>query len=150
VVKQTRRTIRALKKIRQQKSAETGSEPKKRAKSVTTTIPIVTPFAADPIKSGYVASFNRPSGHITGVYMFAFSLGPKRLEILREMIPREKVIAVLANSAYPDPEAKTDLTAVEAAARTAGQQIVNSCSTSRPQRRWALCSRFRYSAAPTR
>jgi putative ABC transport system substrate-binding protein len=93
------------------------------AKSVTTTIPILAPFAADPIKSGYVASFNRPGGHITGVNMFAFSLGPKRLEILREMIPREKVIGVLANPAYPDPEAKTDLTEVEAAARTAGQQI---------------------------
>jgi putative ABC transport system substrate-binding protein len=93
------------------------------AKAVTKTIPIVALFAADPVKSGIVASYNQPGGSVTGVTMLAFTLGPKRLEFLSELVPRARVIAVLHNPDFPNDDAKADLAAVEAAARTAGQQI---------------------------
>jgi putative tryptophan/tyrosine transport system substrate-binding protein len=93
------------------------------AKAVTKTIPIVALFAADPVKSGFVASYNQPGGNVTGVTQLAFTLGPKRLEFLNELVPRPRVIAVLHNPDFPNDEAKADLAAVEDAARTAGQQI---------------------------
>ena len=55
--------------------------------------------------------------------MLTYALGPKRLELLRELLPNAKVIAVLANSNNPDPEAKSDLSEVEAAARRVGQEL---------------------------
>jgi putative tryptophan/tyrosine transport system substrate-binding protein len=93
------------------------------ARAAATTTPIVSLFAADPVKSGIVASYNHPGGNITGVVMFSFTLGPKRLEFLSELVPRPRVIAVLHNRDFPNDDAKADLAAVEAAARTAGQQI---------------------------
>jgi putative ABC transport system substrate-binding protein len=91
------------------------------AKAATATIPIVFIFGGDPIKSGLVTSLNRPGGNITGVGLFAFSLGAKRLELLHELIPTAKVFAVLVNPTMLDGE--TDRTDVEAAARTIGQRI---------------------------
>jgi putative tryptophan/tyrosine transport system substrate-binding protein len=93
------------------------------AKAATKTIPIVALFAADPVKSGSVASYNKPGGNVTGVNMLAFTFGSKRLEFLSELVPRARVIAVLHNPDFPNDDAKADLAAVEAAARTAGQQI---------------------------
>jgi putative tryptophan/tyrosine transport system substrate-binding protein len=93
------------------------------AKEATPTVPIVVLTGGDPVRAGLVASLNRPGGNVTGVSLFAFSLGPKRLEILRELIPKARVIAVLANPGYSDPEAKFDLEATEAAARAVGQEI---------------------------
>src|SRR5262245_54296058 len=58
------------------------------AKAATTTIPIVAAIGGDPVSSGHVASLNRPGGNLTGVALFAYSLGPKRLEVPRELIPR--------------------------------------------------------------
>jgi ABC-type uncharacterized transport system substrate-binding protein len=92
------------------------------AKAATATIPIVALSGGDPVRAGLVASFNRPGGNVTAVAMFAYSLGPKRLELLRE-IPKAKAIAVLVNPSNPDPESKFDTQAVEAAARAVGQQI---------------------------
>ena len=91
------------------------------AKAATTTIPIVTLIGGDPVSSGHVASLNRPGGNLTGVALFAYSLGPKRLEVLRELIPDAKLIAVLANPT--NIEASSDTRDVEAAARAAGQRI---------------------------
>ena len=93
------------------------------AKAATTTIPIVSLFPGDPTKSGLVASLSRPGGNITGVSMYAFALGPKRLEFLRETVPNAKLMAVLANPTQPDPASKEDIAAVEAAARAVGQRI---------------------------
>jgi putative tryptophan/tyrosine transport system substrate-binding protein len=98
------------------------------AKAATTTIPIVTAIGGDPVLSGHVASLNRPGGNLTGVALFAYSLGPKRLEVLRELIPNAKLIVVLANPA--NIQALSDTRDVEAAARAAGQQIAVLTATS--------------------
>jgi len=93
------------------------------AKAATTTIPVVGFSQGDPVKYGLVASFNRPGGNVTVINMLTYALGPKRLELLRELLPNTKVIAVLANPNNPDPEAKADLSEVEAAARRVGQEL---------------------------
>jgi len=98
------------------------------AKAATTTIPIVAAIGGDPVSSGHVASLNRPGGNLTGVALFAYSLGPKRLEVLRELIPNAKLIAVLANPA--NIQALSDTRDVEAAARAAGQRIAVLTATS--------------------
>jgi ABC-type uncharacterized transport system substrate-binding protein len=77
------------------------------AKAATTTIPIVAVFGGDPVKAGFVASLNRPGSNLTGVGLFAFSLGAKRFELLRELVPSAKLIGVLVNPSQPDPEAET-------------------------------------------
>jgi putative ABC transport system substrate-binding protein len=93
------------------------------AKAATASVPIVSLFGGDPVKSGLVASLNAPGGNITGVGLFAFSLGTKRLQLLRETVPNTKVIAILANPTQPDLSSKDDLQEVEATARTVGQKI---------------------------
>jgi ABC-type uncharacterized transport system substrate-binding protein len=98
------------------------------AKAATATIPIVAAIGGDPVSSGHVASLNRPGGNLTGVALFAYSLGPKRLEVLRELIPNAKLIAVLANPA--NIQALSDTRDVEAAARIAGQRIAVLTATS--------------------
>jgi putative tryptophan/tyrosine transport system substrate-binding protein len=91
------------------------------AKAATSTIPIVFNTGNDPIKSGLVASFNRPGGNVTGVSFFGVSLGQKRLELIRELVPNSTVIAMLVNPGFPDTE--IELNDVQAAARAIGQQI---------------------------
>ena len=102
--------------------AATGASPSMRAaKRATTTIPIVF-IAADPVREGVVASFNRPGGNATGVSLFTDVLAAKRLELLRELVPSSGVVGLLV-----DPnsrEANIQLSEVEAAARTIHQQIV--------------------------
>ena len=62
------------------------------AKSATTTIPIVFTSGSDPVAYGLVASMSRPGGNVTGTSLFTSALGPKRLEILREVVPRASVV----------------------------------------------------------
>lgn len=93
------------------------------AMSATATIPIVCLIAGDPVKSGVVASLNQPGGNVTGIGIFAFSLGPKRFELLREAVPNAKLMAVLVNPTQPDPNSKADVEEVAAAARAVGQRI---------------------------
>jgi putative ABC transport system substrate-binding protein len=54
----------------------------------STTIPMVLTFPSDPVEAGFVASLNRPGGNITGVNFRTYSLGTKRLELLREAVPK--------------------------------------------------------------
>jgi putative tryptophan/tyrosine transport system substrate-binding protein len=88
------------------------------AKAATTAIPIVFLTAADPVEAGLVASLNRPGGNLTGFSILNVELGPKRLELLRELVPTLSVVALLINPTHPAAEtASKDL---QAAARTLG------------------------------
>jgi putative ABC transport system substrate-binding protein len=74
------------------------------AKSATSTIPIVFTGVSDPVGAGLVASLARPGGNLTGFSVIATELTPKRLELLSELVPRAKVIALLVNPSNPVTE----------------------------------------------
>src|SRR5262245_5467974 len=67
------------------------------AKSATSTIPIVFTVGFDPVQDGLVTSLARPSGNLTGISMLAVQLVPKRLELLSELIPQARTVALLVN-----------------------------------------------------
>jgi ABC-type uncharacterized transport system substrate-binding protein len=92
------------------------------AKAETTTIPIVFLVGEDPVRLGLVASLARPGGSLTGINFFAVELAAKRLELLRELVPRATRIAVLVNPANTTTTEAT-LRDVGAAARAKGLQI---------------------------
>ena len=71
------------------------------AKQATATIPIVMTTAGDPLGSGLVASLARPGGNVTGMSLMVPDLGAKRLELLKELLPRLSRVAVLWNAANP-------------------------------------------------
>src|ERR1700755_3489655 len=88
------------------------------ALAVTKTIPIIFNSGDDPVRLGFVASLNRPGGNAPGVAIFSGELAAKRLELLRELIPDSKTIAVLINVDFgPSARFRAD---VEAAARALG------------------------------
>ena len=88
------------------------------ALAATKTIPIIFNSGDDPVRLGFVASLNRPGGNSTGVAIFAGELAAKRLELLHELIPGSKTIAVLINVDFgPSARFRAD---VEAAARALG------------------------------
>jgi putative tryptophan/tyrosine transport system substrate-binding protein len=67
------------------------------AKAATATIPVVFEVAIDPIQAGLVASLHQPGGNLTGVTNLNVEVGPKRLELLRELLPTATVLAVVVN-----------------------------------------------------
>ena len=91
------------------------------AKDATTTVPIVFVTGADPVKDGLVASLNRPSGNITGVTFLVGQLGAKRLELLRQLVPKATTIGVLVN---PGPETEVERKDLQVAAQAIGQQLI--------------------------
>jgi putative tryptophan/tyrosine transport system substrate-binding protein len=91
------------------------------AKSATTTIPIVFSTASDPVAAGYVASLNRPGGNLTGITTLNVEVGPKRLELLRELVPTAATIALLINPT--NPAAETALRDLQTPIRTLGLQL---------------------------
>ena len=93
------------------------------ARAATTTIPIVFVTGADPVKGGLVASLNRPEANLTGVTFFGGSqLNAKRLELLRDLVSKAAVFAVLGDVNYLEFEA--ELPALEAVGRALGRQTV--------------------------
>lgn len=91
------------------------------AKAATSTIPIVFVTGADPVKAGLVTSLNRPSGNVTGITALAEEVGPKRLELLHDVVPTATTVVLLINPT--DRNAETQSRAIEAAARTLGIKI---------------------------
>jgi putative ABC transport system substrate-binding protein len=92
------------------------------AKAATTTIPVVMFTAGDPVALGLVASLNRPGGNITGTTSLAGELAPKRLELLRDLVPTATVMGLLVNPTNPTLMAAT-VREAEAAARTLGVEL---------------------------
>lgn len=88
------------------------------AKAATGTIPIVFAGASDPVKLGLVASLNKPGGNLTGVTRFGHAFGPKRLQLLLELMPGTRVVAVLVNPA--NPNAASEVEELAAAAKPLG------------------------------
>jgi len=100
----------------------TGGEPSAlAAKAATPTIPIVFTSGGDPVELGLVASLNRPGGNVTGYHLLFGRVGPKRLELLQELVPKAAVIAMLINPAFPSAEQETK--EVLAAGRALGKHI---------------------------
>jgi putative ABC transport system substrate-binding protein len=85
------------------------------AKAATVTIPIVFTLGSDPVKAGIARSFNEPSGNITGISWFGIALGAKRLELLLQLVPDARVVALLLDP--NNPEAASQRTDFEQAAR---------------------------------
>jgi putative ABC transport system substrate-binding protein len=101
--------------------AATGGEPSPQVvKAATQTIPIVFMANGDPVAAGLVASLNRPGANLTGVTIFGMMAVGKRLELLRQLMPKAGTIAYLMNPNNPNWE----LGNVQAAARSLGQQIL--------------------------
>ena len=95
------------------------------AKAATTTIPIVFLTGADPVELGFVASLNRPGGNLTGVTTLNVEITPKRLEVLRELLPTTTTMAVLVNPNNNPASVETELRQIQETARTLGLQMVH-------------------------
>jgi putative ABC transport system substrate-binding protein len=100
-----------------------GGPPSARAAQIATaTIPITFVVGTDPVELGLVASLARPGGNLTGVSMQMTELNAKRLELLSELVPQARVIALLVNPNYPGAEGI--MREVQEAARATGVQIL--------------------------
>jgi len=92
------------------------------AKAAATTVPIVFVTGSDPVVDGLVDSLNRPGGNVTGVSFVAGMLGPKRLELLRQLVPTVVTIAMLVGT--DALEGRVERRDVELAAQALGQQLI--------------------------
>jgi putative ABC transport system substrate-binding protein len=91
------------------------------AKAASATVPIVFGAGADPVRSGLVASVNRPGGNITGVSTLIFEIEPKRLGLTRELRPNATTIAVLVDPNSPNSEMQVN--DIQAATRSVGEEV---------------------------
>jgi ABC-type uncharacterized transport system substrate-binding protein len=96
------------------------------AKAATATIPIVFVTIADPVQIGLVKSLNRPGGNMTGATILSVEIGPKRLELLHDVMPKATIVALLVNPTNPNAENQSRT--LQVAARKLGLQahIVNA------------------------
>jgi len=102
--------------------ASGGDPPALAAKAASATIPIVFISSSDPVKLGLVASLNRPGGNATGVNVFTSMMAAKRLELLRELVPQDAVLAALVNPG--SPSAVTQSEDLQEAARVSKQKLI--------------------------
>jgi ABC-type uncharacterized transport system substrate-binding protein len=101
------------------------------AQAATTTIPIVFSIGGDPVQFGLVASLNRPGGNLTGGTFLSIEVGPKRLELLHELVPMATVVGLLVNPTNPNLAEPTTKN-LRAAAHTLGLQLhILNASTDR-------------------
>jgi putative tryptophan/tyrosine transport system substrate-binding protein len=98
-----------------------GDKASRSAKNATATIPIVFSSGGDPVADGRVASLARPGGNLTGVSFLTVGLYPKRLQLLSELVPQAKTIAMLANA--NGPNTKDNLREVAEAAAALGKEF---------------------------
>jgi len=96
----------------------TGGNAVSAVRQATSTIPIVFALAVDPVGSGFVNSLSRPGGNVTGLSLQGPDLAAKRLELLRELAPGRRRLAILVNVGYP--AAREELVQVQTAARALG------------------------------
>jgi putative ABC transport system substrate-binding protein len=92
------------------------------AKQATTSIPIVFPVAVDPLGSGFVASLSRPGGNVTGLSLQGGDVAGKRLQMLREIVPGLRRLAIMVDVAYP--AASSESGECQAAARALGLDAI--------------------------
>ena len=98
------------------------------AKAAGTTVPVVFATGSDPVRDGLVASLSRPGGNFTGVVFISSDLATKRLDVLRQLVPRATTVAMLIGPSTP--EVVAERTDVEKAARTFGQDLIIAGATS--------------------
>jgi putative tryptophan/tyrosine transport system substrate-binding protein len=92
------------------------------AKAATTTIPIIFSSGIDPVALGLVANLNRPGSNLTGIANLGTELGPKQLQLLRELVPNAAVFGVLTDPTFPD--SKSAIANLQAAAHALGLPLV--------------------------
>ena len=123
------------------------------AKAATASVPIVFGIAADPVGVGLVASLNRPGGNVTGVTSLNVEVGPKRLELLRELLPSATIMALLVNPTSPalaEPVAR-DLQAAAPPSGCSSMFCMRAASaiSIRSLQAWSNDEQARSSSAPT-
>jgi putative ABC transport system substrate-binding protein len=114
------------------------------AKRATSTIPVVFHTNSDPVASGLVASLARPGGNLTGFSLHG--LAAKRIELISELVPQAKAIAILVNP--EDPETNNDITDAQQAARAKGVQlhVIKASSDSEIEPTFAILSQLQVGA----
>lgn len=91
------------------------------AKEATPSLPIVFTMGADPVRMGVVNSLNRPGGNVTGVSFLTLDLTPKRFDLLRELVPKAKLVAFMVNP--NTPSAESQMKSAQDAARASNQSV---------------------------
>jgi putative tryptophan/tyrosine transport system substrate-binding protein len=103
-------------------AAVAGAQTPRAAMEATSTIPIVFGIGEDPVKEGLVPNINRPGANVTGATFFTALLGPKRLGLLRDLVPGAEVIGLLVNQ--NSSQGQGQIKDVQEAARPLGQRVV--------------------------
>jgi putative ABC transport system substrate-binding protein len=98
------------------------------AKAATTTIPVVFAIGSDPVESGLVTSINRPGGNVTGISFLSVALGAKRLELLRELVPKVASITFLVNPNNTNANQQIKETKLAAVGLGLGLDVVDASS----------------------